>query len=835
MLMRLKCRVFAEVLGLSLIIFFAAFASYAGAAVKEMPFLYVETTPAVSFDPGEQLTIKVRLTKADGVTPLPGRKITLSLNGENAHRQTAVTGADGWGTAQMSLANKLDSSCCTLGKRDYPNPYPLIATFPGDSSYARQEVIGMVGMRGSTGQKTKIEYSPPPTVVSGGRLQVGSAVAKLAGSGAVVGNVQVCVDKYCGDFYSSSPSVDVTKLPRGSYAATLFYHGDGSAHYSAVYATFGIFINNGIPQEERPTKGLYRGWDWSNAKPTDTKDITGRPMSFDGLDVMFWKDFYTATERIANQIIQTPIKITLADGSQRYKRYIPGISPIGFGETPFNTAPSKYSFKKIPLPNCPSASCPSTICGIPKEMPDFMDPAWQDAFRTELLAIADWWKNHPEYQDIIVAVRVGGGYDGEWGNGPDKGGCARGSMEQYYQANYGKTYDQFKGFWDELRRKAIGWAAEASARSQLPGGKRLYYIHEDRPQYMGKIAEPTVGFKWNAVDVMGIQIYTPPICAAPCLEQSIGYYGKISPNHFGGLETRYGYYGYGQWPWQPAGARATGAYWNSLLALEAGVDFFDFHGNYWEGYQYLAGLDLFMMNHLQNGCDNVKDGLVAFREVANPYRKDAPACGEYTTPQCKAGDPGYNANGLTLNYGDVDICLYVPRIPGVQLEPVRNDYYRGEVDGPTTGQRTFTKAKAQHYINGGRGPDYHSRKLVSQFAYVDIDEGITSRMGNKWEIKVVYYDGHPGETDTFSLDYYSTDGSLKSLTVNKQGTEIFKEVIWVVADLRTDNPFPEALADLRLNNRGDGPDIFHSVAVKAITDGAEGAPIPPQNFSVTLE
>jgi hypothetical protein len=232
-----------------------------------------------------------------------------------------------------------------------------------------------------------------------------------------------------------------------------------------------------------------------------------------------------------------------------------------------------------------------------------------------------------------------------------------------------------------------------------------------------------------------------------------------------------------------------------------------------------------------NGCGGVDNGFITFREVANAYRKEMPPCGRYSNPPCSSGDPGYNDSGITLGYGDIDICLYVPRIPGVQLEPIRNDYYRGAVE-IEPGEWQYTKARAQHYINAGRADDYQTRKLVSQYAYIDIDEGISARYGNQWEIKVVYYDGHPGERDTFSVDYYSTDGTLKSLIATKQGTEEFKEARWVVTDLRADNPFSEASADLRLNNRNDGPDIFHAVSVRAITGG--GAPLPPQGFSVTL-
>jgi len=47
----------------------------------------------------------------------------------------------------------------------------------------------------------------------------------------------------------------------------------------------------------------------------------------------------------------------------------------------------------------------------------------------------------------------------------------------------------------------------------------------------------------------------------------------------------------------------------------------------------------------------------------------------------------------------------------------------------------------------------------------------------------------------------------------------------VVDDLRTDNPFMEASADLRLNNQDDGPDIFHSVMVRALLEGQNLAPI----------
>lgn len=797
---------------------------------REIPFLYVETTPHQAFDLGDKLAVKVKLTREDGITPLSGRKVTVALNGENGLRQVVPVGTDGTGTAEFTLRNQVDSSCCVLGKREIPNPYGVIAIFPGDSSYARQEVVAFMGMRGSGGQKTKIDYSAPNLVIHDGKVQVSNVAIKLASGATVATNASLCVDKYCASG-SSTITLDVSPLPRGSYAAVLSYGGHGALQYSAVVTSFGVFLNNPMGTEQLPLKGLYKGWDYDNARPEDLKDRTGRPMNFDGVSEVFWMDIFDNMEKMASKIKNTPVKITLSDGSQRYKRFIVGLSPLSFGDPPISVAPLKYSFKTIPLANCPKVDCKTypTICQRPKEMPDFKDPAWQDAFKDGLMAIADWWKSRPDYQDIIVAVRVGGGFDGEWGNGPDKNGCSTADMLAYYK----ETREQFMYFWGALEEKAIQWASEASLRSRMPNGKQLYFIFEDYPHASGRMAEPSVGYKFNAVDVMGLQIFMPPICAGPCHEKGIGYYPRLYPGHFGGLETRYGHYGYGCWPFQPEGARAAGAYWNSLLALKAQPTFFDFHGNYWEGYQYLAGLDLFMQAHLQNQCDGVDNGFIAFREVANGYRKEAPPCGKATTPRCDPGTENFNDTGVTLDYGDVDICLYAPRVPGVQFEPVRNDYFRGAVQN-AYGQNVYTKAWGQHYLTAGYPNAYQSRKLVSPYAYLDIDEGITSRVGSKWEIKVVYYDGHPGEVDTFSLDYYNTGGSLKSLVIQKQGTEVFKEALWIIDDLRTDNLFPEASADLRLNNRGDGPDIFHSVSVKAIQGGADGAPAPPQNFSVTL-
>ncbi len=802
----------------------------AASSALEIPFLYVETTPNDSFNVGEKVTVKVRLTREDGITPLAGRKIILALNQETFLRKVVVTGSDGWGTAEISLGNRLDSSCCMYGKRTYVMPYSLNVVFPGEGSYARQEVVGIISIRGAGGQRTRIEYSAPNKRVADGKLVVNNLIPKLASGGGSIGFASVCVDKYCTDPVSLSPTLNVSRLPRGSYVATIYYGGDPVKGYSGAYANFGVYIDNTIPRKDPPLKGIYNGWDYANARPEHRRDKNGRPMGFDGLDIKYWRDFYASTEAIANEIRNTPIKITLPDGTQRYKRYITGISPLAFGDPPVDMAPSGLSYNKIPLRNCGGG-----------EMPDFKDPRWQEAFKQELYKIADWWKSHPEYQDIIVGVRVGGGYDGEWGNGPAKRGCAKVDVARYYKpsvdindgAAVHEAYMGFMSFWHPLAVRVHQWAAEASARSRTGDGKQLYFIFEGNPTPAGRMAEPAVGYKWNALNANGLQIYHPQIAAGTCIECGIGYYRHFYPSHFGGLETQSGNFGYGQWSWQPDGAKAAGGYWSSLLALKSGADFLDFHPEYWAIYRYQPGFDAFMQSHFMNRCDGVSDGFIAFREVADNYRKEMPPCGPSTTPKCAPGDPGYNADGITLNYGDVDTCLYVPRLPGVQLEPVRNNYYRGAVEFET-GKWQYTKAKAQHYINAGDTNIYHSRRLVSQFAYVDIDEGLTSRMGNKWEITVVYYDGHPGEKDTFSVDYYSTDGSLKSLVVTKQGTEEFKVASWVLNDLKADNSFTEASADLRLNNRNDGPDIFHSIYVRGFQGSTDAAPTPPQNFSVTL-
>jgi len=445
------------------------------------------------------------------------------------------------------------------------------------------------------------------------------------------------------------------------------------------------------------------------------------------------------------------------------------------------------------------------------------------------MAIAAWWKNHPQYQDIIVGVRIGGGYHGEWGNGPAKDGtCAQSSYSDY---------GSFMGFWSQLANNVTKWAAQASAASKTSDGKQLYFIFESKPSSTGRTGEPTVGYKFNAVDVMGLEIFLPRNEAGMTLDSALAYYHRYYPSHFGGLETRYGHAGDGSFDCQLRETKSAGAYWNSLLALEAEPDFFDFHGNYWEDYSHLTGLDLFMQDHLVKRCDGAEDGFIAFREVAKGYRKEATPCGKTTNPACDVGDEGYNDGGLTLNYGDVDICLYSPRVTGVQFDPVRNDYYQGEIACPDPNypyQKRYTKAKGQHYIVAGYDYAFQSRKLVSQYAYVDIDEGLTHRAGNSWDIKVVYYDGNAGESDKFSVDYYSTSGAIKSLTVTKGGSEIFKEAAWTVTDLRTDNPFTEASADLRLNNQKDGADIFHSVHVRP-TDGSppvDNAPSAPANFQV---
>ena len=65
--------------------------------------------------------------------------------------------------------------------------------------------------------------------------------------------------------------------------------------------------------------------------------------------------------------------------------------------------------------------------------------------------------------------------------------------------------------------------------------------------------------------------------------------------------------------------------------------------------------------------------------------------------------------------------------------------------------------------------------------------------------------------------------------------QVFKEAVWTVNDMRTDNAFAEASADLRLNNHNDGADIFHSVQVRAGAPSDGQAPSPPTDFQIIQE
>lgn len=156
---------------------------------------------------------------------------------------------------------------------------------------------------------------------------------------------------------------------------------------------------------------------------------------------------------------------------------------------------------------------------------------------------------------------------------------------------------------------------------------------------------------------------------------------------------------------KPAGW--SGGYWVSLAALATRIEFFDFHSDVWDFYRNVPDFDLFMQAHLGHRCDEVLDGFIAFREIREVDKKEV----------CE-GTSGW----ISYMYGDWDVCLYAPALADVDFQPVSNSELPGNTEDPES-------ARGQYYVIGAasQGGYRHSRRLVSQFAYLDIDDALASR------------------------------------------------------------------------------------------------------------
>ena len=224
------------------------------------------------------------------------------------------------------------------------------------------------------------------------------------------------------------------------------------------------------------------------------------------------------------------------------------------------------------------------------------------------------------------------------------------------------------------------------------------------------------------------------------MPQCYGTYINAYPNHYGivGPKNSMLYLGSGFIP-NTSEAYVAPGYWSALAGLNSGAPAYDLlDEDHWAFFVQDSGFDLLMQKHLGASCDEVADGFIAFREINDDGKKEVAA--------------DFGGERTAFDYGDYSTCLYAPKVNAVDyLKPVSNEELYG-VFAPGGDITKNDNAKGQYYTIANKPELYNTRKLDSQYAYLDIDEGITSRSDplDKWRVRVVYLNVG---FDKFSIDY----------------------------------------------------------------------------------
>ncbi len=75
-------------------------------------------------------------------------------------------------------------------------------------------------------------------------------------------------------------------------------------------------------------------------------------------------------------------------------------------------------------------------------------------------------------------------------------------------------------------------------------------------------------------------------------------------------------------------------------------------------------------------------------------------------------------------------------------------------------------------------------------------------------------------TDRWAFEYTNVSGTVRSLEVQKTGSDRWRVAEWILMDMALINGFPGG-GDVQLNGLGDGDDIFHKVLIRALPTSEE--------------
>ncbi len=443
-------------------------------------------------------------------------------------------------------------------------------------------------------------------------------------------------------------------------------------------------------------------------------------------------------------------------------------------------------------------------CGKTAVMPRYDDTRWQQALFAAVAQFGREYKNDPR----LTAIEINSGFDGEPRFSKSVAGCDfDGAAEKIINH---RDFDLFMYRMMDAYAKAFD--VDGDGKPDKPIYVHLFWDNKARAEYA---ISKGIGIKFNSLtdDANWFYNYDKQGNQEDSGFGMMALAYDLGPKTFLAFES-------GQ-PWKPY---PDSFVWMSYLAaLSAHPDFIDNYRSWTEGLLQKGGSAYepdtplnFIQRHLGVTLETTPDVWVALRDTEINQCDDK---------RCYTGYRGdwnfwlYRRDGLPEN-GTVLVGLENSETWNGIPEAARNQIYARRA-------RRTDEANGQHLM---------SFDIDDGYPYVNLRPRSQPGGTASYEVSILYLDQG---TDTMSLEYLDSSGTLHSAPLIKTNTQRFRRHTWQIDDAFFNNGLP-GKTDFRINSNNDGDETIHLVMVRGTgniddrvsptaTKERTNTPVPPAN------
>lgn len=777
----------------------------------------------------ERAPWRARLTD-EANAPLAGRTLLLSLNHEGNRELVATTGADGWASFDLSLANDDLSACCgatntSTDQRDtvdnWPTQYLVRVRFDGDEGTLPIWVDNYQGYRRIAGSPTvAIEQGAQIVATEAGSVTF-SAVARL--NGQPQNNVTCLWSSLdLGQYLNSGTGANGT----GRCTATFATQGRPADSYgiSVVVKETGATDASTVHLDgpaRRPYRDLSPGFAWwvsNNSNPP-----AGQFSQLSLYEQYEMRDIVTGFANGRATINGSKLTALVDEALRRQYRAPDGtIEPQRLILSYWVNAETDSNSN--PLGGASYLNLNQRVSGVSHSCrgqftPPIGDAAWQERHNTVAQALRDWYDGLSGAQRGVVAgFVVGYGFHGEWLAPFSDGNCAPAYRAVTGGRDIGADRDAFQRATERAWSAAFagsgvplstqGSGSEFGSALWPPIGPKLSLLGEP----LGNAYSSNTPQRWSWL-AMGRAKHRRFSCEDPNSPSTLG-----SP-----FTTQFDFPGHwaATWTMVAYGAhfRCYEVHADPTYAEDGGI-YLPWYGAFEvNGRESIPGFDDIARMVLSGLPIEERPGIAWWaHEAAIGFRRG--------DPQLRTGNVGYSSD----TYGDLEAGLVRRDLPGVATTPLQ----RGDL--PRVGCTAASPCAAA---------DFYISPLRGSWASDGVTPGNDGAMFSARRADEMYFDIHDrwavnhddlqltlvflNETAQPIRVEWSTASGTAGATVQRGTNQKWaRETIALTGFVSRNDAFPQA-TDLRIRGLGGSP---VTLTFLLVTAGTSTLPTPTPSPTV---